>query len=185
MSQISNDLEAIDVDELVSKCDNLLDLQEITHNREQFLLDSIKSYKKALYLFGFFSKLQNFSDEMMHLNNKLIAHKEDIINSYKDLISTCMIKYLILPFENTSEYQRGQRKFFKVRNYLIYHYRNQLLDQMSVSPKQINCIRNLVCKIDKLDIHYDIYSELIDDLQKKNSDFQQIMDKHLNEFIHF
>lgn len=95
-----------------------------------------------------------------------------------------MIKYLVLPFENTNEYQKGQRKFFKVRNYLIYYYRNQLLNQMSISPKQINCIRNLVRKIDKLDIHYDIYSELIDNLQKNNPEFQQIMDKHLNEFIH-
>lgn len=184
MSQIPNDFDEPDIDDLLSKCDNLLDLQEIAHSREQFLLDTIKSYKKALYLFGFFSKLQNFSDEMIHLNNKLIAHKEDIINSYKDLISICMIKYLVLPFENTNEYRKGQRKFFEVRNYLIYYYRNQLLNQMSISPKQINCIRNLVRKIDKLDIHYDIYSELIDNLQKNNPEFQQIMDKHLNEFIH-
>ncbi len=173
-----------DLDLMLDKCQSLCDHSLIRESRIRFMQQAIDSFQHATVLLGYFSQLQNFTNEMCQLNQKLTKHRNQILNRYIDLLSQTTIKQLSIPSANTKSYQKGIYKFNRARNYILYHYNQKLYRELEVEPYQINAIRKIVNTIVKLDKHYNIYEELIAQLQKKNKAFDKIMTNHLNEFIY-
>mgnify|MGYP003417860848 FL=1 len=165
-------------------CDNLIDNDSVLETRKAFMAKSIDSYEHATVLLGYFSQLQDFKMELAQLNYKLTNHRKKILETYIDLMSQETIKSLTMPSNKNRLYQKGINKFYKVKNYILYHYKQKLYTELESEHKQINNIREIVYTITRLDKHYDIYTELITDLQKKNKSFDEIMRKHLTEFIY-
>jgi hypothetical protein len=171
--------------DLTDICDNLVDLTQVQSSRINFMNNAIESYEHATVLLGYFSQLLDFDMELAQLNNKLTNHRKSILETYIDILPQETIKSLTIPSTQTKMYQKGIHKFHKVKNYITYHYKQKLYIELEIEPKRIDYIREIVSTISRLDKHYDIYQELIVYLQKKNNLFDQIMFKHLPEFIHF
>lgn len=171
--------------DLLDLCNNLVDHTHVLATRINFMNKAIESYEHATVLLGYFSQLLEFELELAQLSYKLTDHRKSILETYMDILPQETIKSLTIPSAQTKLYQKGIHKFHKVKNYITYHYKQKLYMELEAEPQQINNIREIVCTISHLDKHYDIYQELIVDLQKKNKAFDQIMYKHLAEFIHF
>lgn len=169
---------------MLNVCDNLIDKDRVIETRKSFMLKSIESYEQATVLLGYFSQLQDFKMELAQLNYKLTNHRKKILETYIDIMSQETIKSLTMPSNKNKLYQKGINKFYKVKNYILYHYKQKLYTELESEHKQINNIREIVYTITRLDKHYDIYNELITELQKKNKSFDEIMRKHLTEFIY-
>jgi hypothetical protein len=180
-SNVSNDPDP----DLLKLCDNLVDHRQVHAARFNFMTKAVESYEHATALLGYFSQLLDFQLELAQLNYKLTTHRQSILESYIDILPQETIKSLTIPSVQTKLYQKGIHKFRKVKNYIVYHYKQKLYTELELEPKRINNIREIVGTISRLDKHYDIYQELVVDLQKKNKAFDQIMYKHLPEFVHF
>lgn len=176
--------ESIDRDDLINCCDKLIDHQAVHTSRINFMTNAIESYEHATVLLGYFSQLHDFKTEFDQLSTKLTNHRKTILETYIDILPQEMIKALSIPSSSTKLYQKGIHKFNNVKDYILYRYRQKLCEEMSISPKRINMIRDIVRAIVRLDKHYDIYHELISNLQKKNEEFDQLMYQHMAEFIY-
>lgn len=170
--------------DVLNVCDNLIDKDSVLQNRKAFMQKSIDSYEQATVLLGYFSQLQDFKMELAQLNHKLTNHRKMILETYMDILPQDTIKSLTMPSNKNKLYKKGINKFYKVKNYILYHYKQKLYTELESDHKQINNIREIVYTITRLDKHYDIYHELISELQKKNQVFDEIMRKHLTEFIY-
>lgn len=177
-------LSTTEIFNMLNVCDNLIDKDSVIETRKSFMSKSIESYEQATMLLGYFSQLQDFKMELAQLNHKLTNHRKKILETYIDIMSQETIKSLTMPSNKNKLYQKGINKFYKVKNYILYHYKQKLYTELESEHKQINNIREIVYTITRLDKHYDIYNELITDLQKKNKTFDEIMRKHLTEFIY-
>lgn len=173
------------IDDIFDQCNKLVDQNSLLESKIHFMNKSIESYEQATILLGYFSQLQDFKSELIDLNNKLTNHRKKILETYIDILPQEIIKSLSIPSINSKLYQKGIHKFYKAKNYIIYHYRQKLYTELESENKQINNIREIVHTIIRLDKHYDIYDELIVDLRQKNKIFDQIMNKHLTEFLYF
>jgi hypothetical protein len=171
-------------EDLLNQCDNLIDHKFVHESRLNFMTKAIDAYEHATTLLGYFSQLHDFRLELAQLSNKLMAHRKTILETYIDILPQETIKSLSIPSASTKLYQKGIHKFHRVKNYILYHYKQQLYTEMELTPKRIDIIRDIVCTIIRLDKHYDIYHELIVELQKKNEAFDQLMYQHLAEFIY-
>jgi hypothetical protein len=171
--------------DLLEQCNNLIDHTSVQAARFNFMTKAVESYEHATILLGYFSQLLDFQLELAQLSYKLTSHRKSILENYMDILPQETIKSLTIPSAQTKLYQKGIHKFHKVKNYIMYHYKQKLYTELELEPKRINHIREIVGTISRLDKHYDIYQELIVDLQKKNKSFDQIMFKHLSEFVHF
>lgn len=174
-----------DEPDLLAQCDKLVDQECVRATRLSFMTTAVESYEQATVLLGYFSQLLDFKDELAQLSEKLIAHRSSILEAYADILPPETIKSLTMPSPQTQLYQKGIHKFHRVKNYMLYHYRQKLYFELELEPKRIGRIREIVSAVCNLDKHYDIYHELIVDLQKKHKDFDQLMYKHLPEFVHF
>ncbi len=184
MEQDISSNEETEIDTLAEKCDNLINKSVVRQSRNNFMLSAILSYKQASILLGYFSKLKDFDLELERLNIKLTTHRTKILSLYIDILPANEIKSLTVPSKQTKMYQKGIHKYHKVRNYIMYSYRKKLYDELDYDTKCIEKIRMIVDTIVQLDKHYDIYEELIVELQKNNEPFKDIMQKHLSEYIY-
>lgn len=173
-----------DLFSMLNVCDKLIDNDSVLESRKAFMAKSIDSYEQATVLLGYFSQLQDFKMELAQLNHKLTNHRKKILETYIDIMPQETIKSLTMPSNKNKLYQKGINKFYKVKNYILYHYKQKLYTELESEHKQINNIREIVYTITRLDKHYDIYPELITELQQKNKAFDEIMRKHLTEFIY-
>ncbi len=173
------------IDSIINICDSLIDQNYINNCKLELLNKDIKNYENATILLGYFSQLQNFKSEFDRFNTKLINFRKNILNIYVNVLNTNHIKELSIPSNNNKLYKKGIHKFNKVKNYIVYHYKQKLYNELDLDNKQINKIREIVYTIIKLDKYYNIYKEIIIDFQLKNEIFDEIMKKHLTEFIYF
>lgn len=178
---ISSDANAT----LIDLCNNLVDQSHVLESRTNFMHKAIESYQHATVLLGYFSQLLDFGLEMVQLSQKLTSHRRSILETYIDILPQETIKLLTIPSAHTKLYQKGVHKFHKVKNYIVYHYKQKLYTELELETKRIDIIREIIGTISRLDKHYDIYQELIGDLQKKNKAFDQLMYKYMPEFVHF
>ncbi len=173
-----------EVDALIEKCDGLIDQPAVDASRHKFMESAIESYQQASVLLGYFSQLKDFDEELEKLNNKLTKHRTKILSSYIDILPQDYIKSLSVPSKQTKLFQKGIHKYHKVKNYILYDYRRKLYNELEYEDVRIDKIKMLVDTIVRLDKHYDIYEELIVDMQKKNKKFNNIMCKHMTEYIY-
>lgn len=183
-NNIANLDDPIELDQLIEKCDTLLNTSKVSESRTKFMQDDINSYEQASVLLGYFSQLKDFDHELQVLSDKLIRHRTRILASYIDILPQECIKSLSIPSDKTKLYQKGIHKYFKVKNYILYDYKGKLYSELSHENKNIDRIKMLVATIVRLDKHYDIYEELIGMLQKNNKVFSDIMKKHMSEYIY-
>lgn len=183
-NNIANLDDPIELDQLLEKCDTLLNNSKVNESRAKFMQDDINSYEQASVLLGYFSQLKDFEYELQILSDKLIRHRTRILSSYIDILPQEYIKSLSIPSNKTKLYQKGIHKYFKVKNYIIYDYKGKLYSELSRENKNIDRIKILVATIVRLDKHYDIYEELIGNLQKNNKAFSDIMKKYMSEYIY-
>lgn len=175
---------AISVDILAEQCDHLIDKSVVNESRHKFMQTAVESYEQASILLGYFSKLKDFEEELARLDAKLTKHRINILSLYIDILPQDTIKSLSVPSKQTKLYQIGTRKYHKTKNYIVFDYRRKLYAELDYDIKRIDKIKLLVSAIVQLDKHYDIYDELIVALQKNSKPFQDIMCKHLSEYIY-
>jgi hypothetical protein len=176
--------ESSELDNLLEKCDKLINYSEVAATRYKFMQESMKSYEQAASLLGYFSQLNQFEEELKRLNDKLTIHRKKILSSYIDILSQANIKLLSIPSNKTKLYQIGVHKYYKVKNFILYDYKRKLYHELEQENKHIEKIRMIVDTVVRLDKHYDIYEELIGDMRKKNKTFSEIMRKHMSEYIY-
>lgn len=173
-----------DIDALLEKCDKLIDKPAVDASRHKFMETAIDSYQQASTLLGFFSQLKDFNEELERLNDKLTKHRTKILSTYIDILPQEYIKSLSVPSKQTKLFQKGIHKYHKVKNYILYDYKRKLYKEFEYDNPRIDKIKILVDTIVRLDKYYDIYDELIVDLQKKSKQFDDIMHKHMSEYIY-
>lgn len=183
-NNIANLDDPIELDQLLEKCDTLLNNSKVNESRVKFMQNDINSYEQATILLGYFSQLKDFEEELRVLNEKLMNHRTRILSSYIDILSQEHIKSLSIPSKKTKLYQKGIHKYFKVKNFILYDYKGKLYSALEDEHKNIDRIKMLVSTIVRLDKHYDIYEELIGTLQKNNKVFSDIMKKYMSEYIY-
>ncbi len=176
--------DPIELDQLIQKCDNLLNNSKVIESRSKFMQDDINSYEQASILLGYFSQLKDFDHELQLLSEKLMKHRTKILSSYIDILPQECIKSLSIPSNKTKLYQKGIHKYFKVKNYILFDYKGKLYSELENDNKNLDKIKMLVATIVRLDKHYDIYEELIGTLQKNNKAFNDIMKRHMSEYIY-
>lgn len=176
-------------DKLITTRDSMLTAilpsDELKQQRIAHMNESISKFEEATFLLGYFSRMKHFDSELNQLNAKLISHRQLILDSYIDIIPQDNIKSLSIPSYKNKMYEKGILKFDKARNYIIYRYKQKICDELAIKPLRIEKFRNIISMIVQIDKHYDIYQELIVDLQKKNSAFDRIMNTHMHEFVFF
>ncbi len=176
--------DILSMETVLKQCDQLLDQDSVRESRVKFMKKAVSVYRQAAMLLGYFSQLLDFSLELAQLQARMTAHRGKILDTYIDILHPDATKELSMPPVHTKAYQKGIHKFHRIKNYILFHYRQKLYTELESRPLRINSIRELVDTVTRLDKHYDIYEELIGDLQKKNKTFDRIMNRHLAEFIY-
>lgn len=155
----------------------------VAKSRSKFMENAIDSYQQAVVLLGHLSQLKDFT-ELQGLIARLTEYRSNILVSYVDILPVNVIKILSISPQQTTMYRKGICRYYKTRNYIVYSYKQKLYDEMEHEAKSIDKIKSIVDTIVQLDGYYDIYDELIADLQKKNVLFASMMQKHMSEYIY-
>lgn len=170
------------MDRIHTLCDQLIDHHDVLQKRKSFLKEYVGGYKQACYLLGFFAQLRNFEDQKIELQQQLASYRISIMNMYIDIIDDALLKVLLKPPNATPAYQKGLEKFLDFKQQLVFYYKSRLSTELSKPSVHINKIRKIVLMVSNLSKYYSIYQEIVLDFQKKDANFNEIMQRHLNEF---
>ncbi len=181
-------MEGISSDELNNICDNLVDIRAVAKTRNDHMLESYESYKKAVALLGYFSQLNDYNNEYDELSTKIFYHRKDLLVRYKDILTnehSDIFKQLLLAPKNTDSYRQGVNKYKKVKNYTTYYYRRKIYIALEDETMNLKQMKKIIETIVILDKYYDIYEETVSYFMKTSDRFEKIMRNHFSEHIHF
>jgi len=167
--------------------DTLIDRPAVEQTRKRQMAELIESYKKANTLLGYFSCLEDYATEFNQLNRKVFKCRHDIVSRYKDILACNMseeFKQLLIPSTKTEWYAQGIRKYKKVKNYTLYHYRRKLYVVLEDETLDLIELKKIVETIVALDKYYNIYDDIITFFMQTSNRFKQTMTKHFSEFIY-
>lgn len=168
-------------------CDNLIDHSYVRQNRQQRMIQSYESYKKADMLLGYFSQLRDYASEYECLIKKVFLHRKQLMSRYKDLLTdeyNDIFKKLLISPTKTEWYIHGINKYKKVKNYSTYYYRRNLYIALENETIDIVELKKLIETIVYLDKYYDIYEETINFFMLTSDRFEQLMRMHFTDYIH-